>query len=89
MLISTTSQVRGSDPLTRVDGRFPLENRVRGSDPPYVVAWLTKRQRSAVLGLRTGSEDAALHAQLVRLAWSVDAGRPVEQPSVVARRYAG
>jgi glucoamylase len=42
-----------------------------------------------VLGLRTGSEDAALHAQLVRLAWSVDAGRPVEQPSVVARRYAG
>ncbi|HEX5619942.1 MAG TPA: glycoside hydrolase family 15 protein [Solirubrobacteraceae bacterium] len=28
------------------------------------------------------------HAQLVRLAWSLDAGRPVEQPSVVARRYA-
>jgi glucoamylase len=27
------------------------------------------------------------HAQLVRLAWSLDAGRPVEQPSVVARRY--
>jgi glucoamylase len=27
------------------------------------------------------------HAQLVRLAWSIDAGRPVEQPSVVARRY--
>ncbi|HET8756889.1 MAG TPA: glycoside hydrolase family 15 protein [Solirubrobacteraceae bacterium] len=28
------------------------------------------------------------HAQLVRLAWSLDAGRPVEQPAVVARRYA-
>jgi glucoamylase len=28
------------------------------------------------------------HAQLVRLAWSLDAGKPVEQPSVVARRYA-
>jgi len=28
------------------------------------------------------------HAQLVRLAWSLDAGRPVEQSSVVARRYA-
>jgi glucoamylase len=27
------------------------------------------------------------HAQLVRLAWSLDAGRPVEQPSVVAHRY--
>jgi glucoamylase len=27
------------------------------------------------------------HAQLVRLAWSLDAGRPVEQPSVVADRY--
>ena len=29
------------------------------------------------------------HAQLVRLAWSVEAGRPVEQPAVVAKRYAG
>jgi glucoamylase len=27
------------------------------------------------------------HAQLVRLAWSLDAGHPVEQPSVVAHRY--
>jgi glucoamylase len=29
------------------------------------------------------------HAQFVRLAWSIDAGRPVEQPSIVATRYAG
>ena len=28
------------------------------------------------------------HAQYVRLAWSIDAGEPVEQPSVVAERYA-
>jgi glucoamylase len=28
------------------------------------------------------------HAQFVRLAWSIDAGHPVEQPSVVACRYA-
>jgi glucoamylase len=28
------------------------------------------------------------HAQFVRLAWSIDAGRPVEQPSIVACRYA-
>jgi glucoamylase len=27
------------------------------------------------------------HAQLIRLAWSIDAGRPVEQPAVVACRY--
>jgi glucoamylase len=29
------------------------------------------------------------HAQFVRLAWSIDTGRPVEQPSIVAARYAG
>jgi glucoamylase len=28
------------------------------------------------------------HAQFVRLAWSIDAGRPVEQPGIVAARYA-
>jgi glucoamylase len=28
------------------------------------------------------------HAQFVRLAWSIDAGRPVEQPTIVACRYA-
>ena len=28
------------------------------------------------------------HAQFIRLARSIDAGRPVEQPSIVARRYA-
>ena len=29
------------------------------------------------------------HAQFVRLAWSLDSGHPVEQPAVVACRYAG
>jgi hypothetical protein len=29
------------------------------------------------------------HAQFVRLAWSIQAGQPVERPSVVACRYAG
>jgi glucoamylase len=29
------------------------------------------------------------HAQFVRLAWSIDAGRPVERPAAVACRYAG
>ena len=27
------------------------------------------------------------HAQLIRLAWSLDAGHPVEQPAIVACRY--
>ena len=27
------------------------------------------------------------HAQFIRLAWSIDAGRPVEQPRIVACRY--
>jgi glucoamylase len=29
------------------------------------------------------------HAQFVRLAWSIDAGRPVETPAPVACRYQG
>jgi hypothetical protein len=29
------------------------------------------------------------HAQFVRLAWSIDAGRPVERPSIVSCRYTG
>lgn len=29
------------------------------------------------------------HAQFVRLAWCIEEGRPVEQPSVVAERYLG
>ena len=29
------------------------------------------------------------HAQYVRLAWSIDAGRPVERPGIVAARYGG
>ena len=32
---------------------------------------------------------ASAHAQLVRLAWSAAAGRPVERPGIVACHYAG
>jgi glucoamylase len=39
-------------------------------------------------GTRSATPLAWTHAQLVRLAWSIDAGRPVEQPRVVACRYA-
>lgn len=41
------------------------------------------------LGEGTGSATPLswTHAQFVRLAWSIESGRPVEQPSVVADRY--
>jgi glucoamylase len=37
---------------------------------------------------RSATPLAWTHAQFVRLAWSIDAGRPVERPAVVACRYA-
>ena len=40
-------------------------------------------------GTRSATPLAWTHAQFVRLAWSIDAGRPVERPCIVARRYAG
>jgi glucoamylase len=40
-------------------------------------------------GTRSATPLAWTHAQFVRLAWSIDAGRPVERPSVVACRYTG
>ena len=38
-------------------------------------------------GTRSGTPLAWTHAAFVRLAWSIDAGRPVETPSIVACRY--
>jgi glucoamylase len=40
-------------------------------------------------GTRSAAPLAWTHAQLVRLAWSLDAGAPVETPSIVACRYTG
>jgi glucoamylase len=40
-------------------------------------------------GTRSATPLAWTHAQFVRLAWSIERGRPVERPCVVARRYAG
>jgi glucoamylase len=39
-------------------------------------------------GTRSATPLVWSHAQLVRLAWSIQRGRPVETPAVVARRYA-
>jgi glucoamylase len=38
-------------------------------------------------GTRSGTPLLWTHAQFVRLAWSIDAGAPVERPSIVACRY--
>jgi glucoamylase len=40
-------------------------------------------------GTRSATPLAWTHAQFVRLAWSIDAGKPVERPSIVACRYTG
>jgi glucoamylase len=38
-------------------------------------------------GTRSATPLAWTHGQFVRLAWSIQAGRPIEQPSIVACRY--
>jgi glucoamylase len=38
-------------------------------------------------GTRSATPLAWTHGQFVRLAWSIDAGRPLERPSIVACRY--
>ena len=45
--------------------------------------------KPAGTGTRSATPLAWTHAQFVRLAWSIDAGKPVERPSVVACRYTG
>jgi glucoamylase len=39
-------------------------------------------------GTRSATPLGWTHAQLIRLAWSIDAGHPIERPSIVAERYA-
>ncbi len=40
-------------------------------------------------GTRSATPLAWTHAQFVRLAWSIEAGAPVERPAIVACRYTG
>jgi glucoamylase len=40
-------------------------------------------------GTRSGTPLAWTHGAFVRLAWSIDAGEPLERPSIVACRYTG
>jgi glucoamylase len=45
------------------------------------------RGERAGTGTRSGTPLLWTHAQFVRLAWSIDAGKPVERPAIVACRY--
>jgi glucoamylase len=40
-------------------------------------------------GTRSATPLAWTHGQFIRLAWSIDAGEPVERPAIVACRYTG
>ena len=40
-------------------------------------------------GTRSATPLAWTHAQFVRLAWSIQAGKPIERPAIVACRYTG
>jgi glucoamylase len=40
-------------------------------------------------GTRSATPLAWTHAQFVRLAWSIEAGEPIERPAIVACRYTG
>ncbi|MFL6143948.1 MAG: glycoside hydrolase family 15 protein [Labedaea sp.] len=53
--------------------------------------WDNRAPQGAVPGTGTTSATplAWTHGQFVRLAWSIEAGTPVERPAVVACRYAG
>ena len=40
-------------------------------------------------GTRSATPLAWTHGQFIRLVWSIARGKPVETPSIVAKRYAG
>jgi glucoamylase len=58
-----------------------------GMIPEQVWDGRAPTSRPAGAGTSSATPLAWSHAQLVRLAWSIDAGAPVEQPSIVACRY--
>ena len=98
---ASTSSPRPSSPVTSPRGRaaamkrldaiantandgFMLPEQVWDDNPPSGTA-------GRLPGTGTGSATPLgwTHAQFIRLAWSIDAGRPVERPSVVSCRYGG
>ncbi len=68
---------------TATDGHM-LPEQVWDDHPPSGQPGFTPGE-----GTFSATPLAGTHAQLVRLAWSIDAGRPVERPGIVACRYTG
>jgi glucoamylase len=63
---------------------YMLPEQVWDENPPSGTAGFTPGE-----GTFSATPLAWTHAQFVRLAWSMDAGRPVERPDIVFDRYAG
>jgi glucoamylase len=61
-----------------------ISEQVWDQFPPSGTAGSTRGKQTT-----SASPLAWSHAQFLRLAWSIDAGEPVERPSIVACRYAG
>jgi glucoamylase len=59
-----------------------IPEQVRDDQPPSGTPGFPKGE-----GTLSATPLAWSHAQFVRLAWSIEAGSPVEQPSIVACRY--
>jgi glucoamylase len=73
--------------------RAELATMVRAAGPGLMLpeqVWDLQAPRGTVPGTPTTSATPLTwsHAQFLRLAWDVQAGRVLEQPEVVARRYA-
>ncbi len=62
---------------------FMLPEQVWDENPPSGQPGFTPGE-----GTLSSTPLAWTHAQFVRLAWSIDAGRPVSTPEIVRRRYA-
>ena len=85
--------------LARRDGarghlRTIAEDRQRGADAPRAGLGRAARRPGGRgyeegEGTRSATPPAWTHAQYVRLAWSIVAGKPIERPSIVACRYTG
>jgi glucoamylase len=77
----TASAELAAMPGAASDGGM-ISEQVWDDQPPSGTPGFPKGERTL-----SATPLAWSHAQFVRLAWSIDAGRPVEQPTVVACRY--
>ena len=64
-----------------------LPEQVWDTQSPAGSGTATNRRRARRAATRSGTPLLWTHGQFVRLAWSIDAGAPVERPSIVACRY--